>query len=910
MLRKHASEQSSSYPSTYRKAAVMTSRSTTQILTSATAQYGASPSVANDAGPEPAGLPVYDPGATVLTVGAGKQFATISAAVAAAHDGTVILVDSGTYTNDFATIYSKISIIGVGGMVNLAATIPPPNSKGIFTVDNDVTIRNFSFSGVVISDSNGGNGAGIRYEGGAMVLRNCAFIGNQNGVMGSAVIPSLTTNTITIDHSLFDGNGSGTGYTHNLYIGTGVSKLTFTNNISQNANVGHELKSRAVVNDIEGNVFRDGPSGTASYDIDLPNGGQAIIANNIIEKGPNAENNAMIHFGGEGIPYAGSSLAVTHNTFINDKGASTVAVYNQTVMSATITGNSLENITSANIALGPASISGNADASGALISDSTLTGVLPGSTLVITDTLAHQVTLDGLPYLAVQGGGGLLTANAVAGHIAVIGGTGGLNYQETGSSGGNQLTTAAGSVNAIQLTGVGGDTLDSHGTDSILVGDGNLIATISGGAIIADGSGNNKFTVNGTAVITGHGGNPIVGVGAQGNATITGTVGYLQVTNNGGSARFDITQNGAHQSMSIDGGSVDVRVYGGQTNVNTAGGTAGTTLRIGAGPAVVASLGRDTIYAGSGNNTVIVSDAATVYAGTGDLSVFGRSNYAGAKVYGAGGTVTLDGDTGNITYYGGALANTVFSKLNRDTLIGGTGHMTVIGGSGETIIGGSGGLDFFSPDGGGANAISTAAGSVNTLRLAGSATVESWGTDTIFGGTDNSIFNLHGNAILNGSSGNGTITISGDATIYGAGQDWVEVTQGARATIYTGVLETVNETNAWVRLISGQASVTVSGGKATVSSGAYLPISVSTSGDGPVSISASVGMAEIMSRGADLIHGGSGGAKIQARGANAQIWGEEGHLWVTGGTNDTITGGSGDAVEPLWGCQIFSLQWR
>ena len=291
-----------------------------------------------------------------------------------------------------------------------------------------------------------------------------------------------------------------------------------------------------------------------------------------------------------------------------------------------------------------------------------------------------------------------------------------------------------------------------------------------------------------------------------------------------------------------------------------------------------------------------MSDAATVYAGTGDLSVFGRSNYAGAKVYGAGGTVTLDGDTGNITYYGGALANTVFSKLNRDTLIGGTGHMTVIGGSGETIIGGSGGLDFFSPDGGGANAISTAAGSVNTLRLAGSATVESWGTDTIFGGTDNSIFNLHGNAILNGSSGNGTITISGDATIYGAGQDRVEVTQGARATIYTGVLETVNETNAWVRLISGQASVTVSGGKATVSSGAYLPISVSTSGDGPVSISASVGMAEIMSRGADLIHGGSGGAKIQARGANAQIWGEEGHLWVTGGTNDTITGGNGADV--------------
>ncbi|MDB5446641.1 MAG: putative calcium-binding protein, partial [Phenylobacterium sp.] len=39
-----------------------------------------------------------------LTVGQGQQYATISAAVAASHDGDLLQVQAGTYTNDFAEI--------------------------------------------------------------------------------------------------------------------------------------------------------------------------------------------------------------------------------------------------------------------------------------------------------------------------------------------------------------------------------------------------------------------------------------------------------------------------------------------------------------------------------------------------------------------------------------------------------------------------------------------------------------------------------------------------------------------------------------------------------------------------------------------------------------------------------------
>ena len=100
------------------------------------------------------------PGAGIETVGVGQEFATLSAAIAAAANGTIIYVGAGTYTNDFATVTSSISIIGVGGMVNLVATIPPPNLKGILTVDNNVTIENVSFSGAAIDAADGGNGAG------------------------------------------------------------------------------------------------------------------------------------------------------------------------------------------------------------------------------------------------------------------------------------------------------------------------------------------------------------------------------------------------------------------------------------------------------------------------------------------------------------------------------------------------------------------------------------------------------------------------------------------------------------------------------------------------------------------------------------------------------------------------------
>src|SRR3954451_3164891 len=172
---------------------------------------------------------------STLTVGVGAQYETLASAIAASHDGDVLQVKAGTYTNDFAEITHKITIQGVGGMVNLVASGQIPNGKAILITDTDVTLDHIAFSGATVRD---GNGAGIRYQGGNLTITNSYFHNNQNGILGAAD----PNGTITIDHSEFDHNGSGTGNTHNMYIGD-IKQLTIDNSYIHDAVVGHEVKS-------------------------------------------------------------------------------------------------------------------------------------------------------------------------------------------------------------------------------------------------------------------------------------------------------------------------------------------------------------------------------------------------------------------------------------------------------------------------------------------------------------------------------------------------------------------------------------------------------------------------------------------------------------------------------------------
>lgn len=296
--------------------------------------------------------------AATLQVGPGRPFTTLATAIAAAQDGDTIAVQSGTYTNDFAEIRTRLTLTAVGGRVTLRATQDIPNNKGILVVDTDLTITGFTFVGARVPAWAGSNGAGIRLQGGNLTVRNCLFQNNQEGILGGFD----PAETVTITGSEFARNGVATGpaagYEHNIYIG-GAKLLQIDNSYFHDARVGHEIKSRALATTITNSRVADGATGTASYSIDLPNGGVVSIANTIVQQGPLSQNATMIAYGEEGAVPAGSTLSLQNVTLVNDLVLSPpLGVWNAAGAPASAANTTVWGITDAQLALGPIAWSG------------------------------------------------------------------------------------------------------------------------------------------------------------------------------------------------------------------------------------------------------------------------------------------------------------------------------------------------------------------------------------------------------------------------------------------------------------------------------------------------------------------------------------------------------------------------
>lgn len=283
-----------------------------------------------------------------LWVGTGRAYARISDAVNAARSGDVIYVEAGVYENDFASIGKDLKIVGVDGRAHLKASEAIGNGKGILVTNGDVTLENIEFSGARVADQ---NGAGVRYESGSLTLENCYFHDNENGLLAA----SNAAGRIEIVNSEFADNGRGDGQTHGVYVNE-VASLTVTNSDFHDTNVGHHLKSRALATEVRDSKFDDG-AGDSSFSIDLPNGGDAVVAGNTLIQGAAAGNKYMVHFGGEtATPHPGT-LLLEGNDFINYREAGATAVLNQTDRAVEIRGNDFVGVTK--IVEGPATLSGN-----------------------------------------------------------------------------------------------------------------------------------------------------------------------------------------------------------------------------------------------------------------------------------------------------------------------------------------------------------------------------------------------------------------------------------------------------------------------------------------------------------------------------------------------------------------------
>ena len=264
--------------------------------------------------------------AATLSVGPGKQYAAPCAAFNAARDGdTIEISGNNIYKGDVCGISrNNLTIRGVNGRPMIDANGANAMGKAIWVVGgNNITIDNVEMYGARVPDQ---NGAALRLEGTGFTLRQSFLHDNENGILSGA----NTASDILIEYSEFGHNGFGDGYSHNLYIGN-VRSLTFRYSYSHDANVGHNLKSRAQVNAIYNNRFSSTApgqtsstaAGSPSYEVDLPNAGTSYVIGNVIEQPAANSNPNILAYGEEGASNPGKDLYVVNNTFLNDAGSGT-----------------------------------------------------------------------------------------------------------------------------------------------------------------------------------------------------------------------------------------------------------------------------------------------------------------------------------------------------------------------------------------------------------------------------------------------------------------------------------------------------------------------------------------------------------------------------------------------------------
>ncbi len=637
---------------------------------------------------------------STLTVGQGQEFSTIAAAVAASQNGDVIEVQAGTYVNDFVTITDSITLQAVGGMVNVVATEPPPDLKGIFTIGTsksapDVTINGFSFSGNAIPDAAGDNGSGIRYQSGNLTLNDDLFYHNQMGLQATPFVEG--TGTVTVNGSEFLDNGLATGVDpntglpgHNIYINR-IASFTMTNSISEGAIEGHEVKSRALNNVIENNVIMDGSS-TSSYSIDLPDGGNAIIENNLIEQGPDGGNPNIISYGEETpkLYNLGANLVVSGNAIVNDmKSASARLLWNNDPnVTAQVTNNSVWGLTSAQLVHGPRVTNGVTYPTGP-VNVSNMTYLASRPTLADNSPFTQAIaalsqdvsystneTIISKAHANIAGGDSLMNFLLTGVSEAVNGGTGGVDV--TAHYEPETVTTNAQATDIVTL--LAGGTVISHGTDQITGGSLALHVTATGAATITGGGANSSYLLEGQNDVLTTTNTSNVSVRGGATAQVDADGGTICLNETDSTVRFAETGGGVNQTVTLVGGSATVTGGAGVQPLGvTTGANTGTSVLLGGSTVQVSSHGADTIFAGGAGSTAKITGLAgstdSIQGGAGSL---GYTNNGGKLVF--------VGGSGNATLHGGSGTMSVTAGSGNTTLFGGTGAFCFTAGSGNAVV--------------------------------------------------------------------------------------------------------------------------------------------------------------------------------------------------------------------------------
>ncbi len=252
----------------------------------------------------------------LIQVGSSRAVKLPSQAAAIARTGDVVEIDAEPYVGDVAVwTADNLTIRGVGdGRPRLLAAGQSAENKATWVIKGrNAFIDNIEFAEAV--DTNG-NGAGIRAEGSNLTVVNCYFHDNQEGLLSAL---NTTASKVDIENSEFARDGGNGGRSHEIYI-SNIAQLIVRGSYFHHGRVGHLIKSRAQRNLIAANRITDEAGGSASYEIDLPNGGLNIVIDNLIEQSGLAQNSTMLENALEGPINPTQELYIVNNTFVNDLG--------------------------------------------------------------------------------------------------------------------------------------------------------------------------------------------------------------------------------------------------------------------------------------------------------------------------------------------------------------------------------------------------------------------------------------------------------------------------------------------------------------------------------------------------------------------------------------------------------------
>jgi hypothetical protein len=239
-----------------------------------------------------------------------EAYASLQQAVDAIGGGSgTIVIAPGTYRDCAVQEAGRVSFVAAqpgtvifnGGICREKATLVLSGAAA--------RVEGITFENLRVAD---GNGAGIRLEGGDLIVTESLFRDSESGILSA----NDKKSSIRVERSTFSRLGRcdrDLACAHSIYIGE-YGSLSVVRSRFEKGMGGHYVKSRAPRIEVVDSSFDDTAGTATNYMIDLPHGAVGTIARNAFVQGKNKENySALIFVAGEGVKNSSNGLAIADN---------------------------------------------------------------------------------------------------------------------------------------------------------------------------------------------------------------------------------------------------------------------------------------------------------------------------------------------------------------------------------------------------------------------------------------------------------------------------------------------------------------------------------------------------------------------------------------------------------------------